>query len=122
MTKYAVIRHQAMLLLNNTKQGDYITEPDQLASYFEDISLQEFINKVYNRRMADALRRNKAAMKANLRTRWFLSNKVKAQENLYKLLATADELQRLKGEGQTVETSGTDPLLEALNPQEIWSK
>ena len=122
MTKYAVIRHQAMLLLNNTKQGDYITEPDQLASCFEDISLQEFINKVYNKRMADALRRNKAAMKANLRTRWFLSNKVKAQENLYKLLATADELQRLKGEGQTVETSGTDPLLEALNPQEIWSE
>lgn len=121
MSKYAKIRHEAMLLLNNTKQGELITEPDQLAAHFE-LPLIEFIQKVYNKRIADCLQKNKANMKANLRTRWYCSGIMKAQENLYKLLASSDELQRLKGEGQVMETTGSDPLLEALNPQKIWSK
>lgn len=120
-TKYALLRHKALLLLENTKYGEYITEPDQLASFFDEISLEEFIKRVYNKRIAQALQRNKASMKANLRTRWYLSNKIKAHELLYKLLATQDELSRLKGESQAIESSGSDPLLEALNPQEIWS-
>lgn len=121
MTKYAKLRRKAILLLENTKQGEYITEPDQLAAYFEDISFNEFIQNVYNKRIAHMLQRNKSLMKANLRTRWFLSNKIKAHEILYKLLATQDELSRIKGESQAIETSGSDPLLEALKPQEIWS-
>lgn len=122
MTQYAIIRRKALLLLNDTKYGDLITEPDELASYFTEITFIEFIQKVYSKRIAEALQRNKSVMKANLRRRWFNSNKIKAQENLYKLLATTDELQRLKGEGQVIESSGSDPLLEALNPQEIWSE
>ena len=121
MTRYAKIRRKAILLLENTKQGEYITEPDQLAAYFEDLSLNEFIQNVYNKRIAHMLQRNKSAMKANLRTRWFLSNKIKAHEILYKLLATQDELSRLRGESQVVDASGSDPLLEAIKPQEIWS-
>lgn len=121
MTKYAKLRRKAILLLENTKPGEYITEPDQLAAYFEDISFSEFIQNVYNKRIAHMLQRNKSLMKANLRTRWFLSNKIKAHEILYKLLATQDELSRIKGESQSVETSDSDPLLEALKPQEIWS-
>lgn len=121
MSSYAKIRHKAMLLLENTKQGEYITEPDQLASYFEELSFAEFMKFVYNKRIAHALQRNKASMKANLRTRWFMSRTVKAQEILYRLLATQDELSRLRGETQAVESSGSDPLLEVLKPQEIWS-
>lgn len=121
MTKYAKLRRKAILLLENTKDGEYITEPDQLAAYFEDVSFVEFIQNIYNKRIANMLQRNKSLMKANLRTRWFLSNKIKAHEILYKLLATQDELSRIKGESQSVETSGSDPLLEALKPQEIWS-
>ena len=112
-----------MLLLENTKQGEIITEPDELASYFGDeISFSLFINKVYNKRIAEALRRNKAMMKHNIKSRWFTSNKTKALENVYKLLATSDELNRLKGESNTDLSSGSDPLLEALNPREIWSE
>lgn len=123
MTLYSKIRHQAMLLLENTKQGEIITEPDELASYFGDeVSLNIFLNKVYNKRIAEALRRNKAMMKHNIKSRWFSSNKTKALENVYKLLATSDELSRLKGESNTEISSGSDPLLEALNPREIWSE
>lgn len=60
-------------------------------------------------------------MKANLRTRWFLSRQFKANETLYKLLANSDELQRLKGDSNNVEQSGSDPLLEAINPQTVWN-
>lgn len=120
MSKYAKIKVQCLTLLNNTKEGLYITEPEQLASYFDDITFPEFIQNVYNKRIAHFLQRNKANMKADLRTRWFLSNKIKAQETLYRLLANTDELTRLKGESQTIEGSGSDPLLEVLKPQEVW--
>lgn len=120
MSKYAKIKRQCITLLENTKDGLYITEPDQLASYFEELSFAEFIQFVYNKRIAQALQRNKASMKADLRTRWFLSNKIKAQETLYRLLANQDELSRLRGESQATEGSGSDPLLEVLKPQEVW--
>lgn len=123
MASYQKIRHKAMLLLENTKQGELITEPDELASFFsEEISLQSFLVHVYNKNIAEALRRNKAMIKHNIKSRWFISNKTKALENVYKLLATSDELNRLKGEGNQETSSGSDPLLEALNPREIWSE
>lgn len=123
MASYQKIRHKAMLLLENTKQGELITEPDELASFFsEEISLQSFLVHVYNKNIAEALRRNKAMIKHNIKSRWFISNKTKALENVYKLLATSDELNRLKGEGNQEASSGSDPLLEALNPREIWSE
>lgn len=120
MTKYARIRLQAKKLLESTPQGESITEPDELAAYFDEISLLDFVNHVYNKKIADLLHRNKVMMKHNIKTRWFTSNKTKAMENVYKLLANADELNRLKGEGNAETSSGSDPLLEALNPREIW--
>lgn len=120
MSKYCKIRHQALLLLEQTPKGELITEPDELASYL-DISFPEFIQKVYNKRIANALQKNKALMKANIRQRWFSSNRTNALETLYKLLANSEELSRLKGESNTENSSGSDPLLEALNPTEIWN-
>lgn len=122
MTKYAKMRVQAIQLLENTSKGDLITEPDELAAYFSEISLLDFIQHVYNKRIANLLHRNKVMMKANIKTRWFTSNKTKALENVYKLLANADELNRLKGEGNADQSSGSDPLLEAINPKEIWNE
>lgn len=118
MSKYCKMRHQAMLLLD-TPKGELITEPDELASYL-DISFSEFIQKVYNKRIATALERNKALMKADLRRRWFAGSKIKAHELLYKLLANSEELSRLKGEGNTDSSSGSDPLLEVIHPLEVW--
>lgn len=120
MSKYQLIRHQAIDLLTNTKEGDYITEPDQLASYFEDVSFEEFLQKVYNKRIANYLQRNKARLKANLRQRWFMSNKGKVQETLYRLLANSDELLRLQGETKPIQSSGSDPLINAINPLKVW--
>lgn len=121
MTKYYRMRRQALLLLENTKEGELITEPDQLASYFDDISFSDFISHVYNRRIANVLAKNKAIMKANIRKRWYLSPRGKSQETLYRLLASQDELSRLRGESQAIETTGSDPLLEAIKPQDIWN-
>lgn len=120
MSKYCKIRHQALLLLEETRTGDLITEPDELASYL-DISFPEFVQKVYNKRIANILQKNKAMMKANIRRRWFSSNRTNALETLYKLLANSEELSRLKGESNTENSSGSDPLLEALSPTEIWN-
>ena len=123
MSKYFQIRKQCYDLLTKTKDGEYITEPEQLAAYFfDDITFLDFIQNVYNKKIASLLEYNKISMKANLRTRWFLSRQFKANETLYKLLANSDELQRLKGDGNTTEQSGSDPLLEAINPQRIWNK
>ena len=122
MTKYAKIRLQAIQILEHTKEGELITEPDELAAFFDDITFLDFIQNVYNKRMANLLHRNKVMMKNNIKTRWFSSNKIKALENVYKLLANADELNRLKGEGNAEQLSGSDPLLEAINPKEIWDE
>lgn len=123
MSYYTKLRQECYKLLKNTKDGEYITEPEQLAAFFSDeISFLEFIQCVYNKRIATMLEVNKTMMKANLRTRWFLSRQFKANETLYKLLANSDELQRLKGDSQNTEQSGSDPLLEALHPQQIWNK
>lgn len=122
MTKYAKIRLQAIQILENTSSGDLITEPDELAACFDDISLIDFIQHVYNKRIANLLHRNKVMMKHNIKTRWFSSNKTKALENVFKLLANADELNRLNGESNAEQSSGSDPLLEALNPKEIWDE
>ena len=123
MSKYFKIRQQCLKLLQNTKDGEYITEPEQLAAYFhEDITFIDFIQNVYNKQIASLLEINKVNMKANLRTRWFLSRQFKANETLYKLLANSDELQRLKGDNNNNEQSGSDPLLEAINPQKVWNK
>ena len=122
MSYYTKLRQKCYKLLRNTKEGEYITEPEQLAAYFSDeLSLLEFIQCVYNKRIKDLLELNKTMMKANLRTRWFLSRQFKANETLYKLLANSDELQRLKGDSNNVEQSGSDPLLEAINPQTVWN-
>lgn len=123
MSNYFKIRQQCYHLLTKTKEGEYITEPEQLASYFfEDVSFIDFIQNVYNKKIASLLEINKINMKSNLRTRWFLSRQFKANETLYKLLANSDELQRLKGDGNNVEQSGSDPLLEAINPQKVWNQ
>lgn len=122
MTKYAKIRVEAIRLLENTSKGELITEPDELAAHFNQLSLIDFIQHVYNKKIADLLHRNKVMMKNNIKSRWFTSNKTKALENLYKLLANADELNRLKGESNSDQSSGSDPLLEALNPREIWDE
>lgn len=122
MTKYAKIRLQAIQILENTKSGELITEPDELAACFEDISFLDFIQNVYNKRIANLLHRNKVMMKQNIKTRWFSSNKTKALENVFKLLANADELTRLNGESNAEQSSGFDPLLEAINPKEIWDE
>ncbi len=122
MSKYFKIRQECYNLLSKNKDGEYITEPEQLAAYFhEDISFIDFIQNVYNKKIASLLEVNKITMKANLRTRWFLSRQFKANETLYKLLANSDELQRLKGDDNHIDQSGSDPLLEAINPQEIWN-
>lgn|GEM_PF-5578416 len=122
MSYYTKLRQKCYKLLRNTKEGEYITEPEQLAAYFSDeLSLLEFIQCVYNKKIKDLLELNKTMMKANLRTRWFLSRQFKANETLYKLLANSDELQRLKGDSNNVEQSGSDPLLEAINPQTVWN-
>lgn len=123
MSRYFQIRQQCYNLLTKTKEGEFITEPEQLAAFFHDeITFLDFIQKVYNKKIASLLEFNRISMKANLRTRWFLSRQFKANETLYKLLANSDELQRLKGDGNTVEQSGSDPLLEAINPQKVWNK
>jgi len=122
LSYYTKLRQKCYKLLRNTKEGEYITEPEQLAAYFSDeLSLLEFIQCVYNKKIKDLLELNKTMMKANLRTRWFLSRQFKANETLYKLLANSDELQRLKGDSNNVEQSGSDPLLEAINPQTVWN-
>lgn len=122
MSYYTKLRQKCYKLLSKTKEGEYITEPAQLAAYFSDeLSLLEFIQCVYNKKIATMLDLNKTMMKANLRTRWFLSRQFKANETLYKLLANSDELQRLKGDSNNVEQSGSDPLLEAINPQTVWN-
>lgn len=122
MSNYFKIRQKCYNLLTHTKDGEFITEPEQLAAYFSDeISFLEFVQNVYNKRIATLLEVNKTQMKANLRTRWFLSRQFKANETLYKLLANSDELQRLKGDSNNVEQSGSDPLLEAINPKQIWN-
>ena len=121
MSQYSKIRHKCYELLTSTKEGEYITEPVQLAAYFfDEVSFLEFIQRVYNKRIAELLEVNKTNMKANLRTRWFLSRQFKANETLYKLLANSEELQRLKGDSNNVEQSGSDPLLEAINPKQVW--
>lgn len=122
MTKYAKIRLQAIQILENTKSGELITEPDELAACFENISFLDFIQNVYNKRIANLLHRNKVMMKQNIKTRWFSSNKTKALENVFKLLANADELNRLNGESNAEQSSGSDPLLDAINPKEIWDE
>lgn len=122
MTKYAKIRLQAIQILENTKSGELITEPDELAACFDDISFLDFIQNVYNKRIANLLHRNKVMMKHNIKTRWFSSNKTKAMENVFKLLANSDELNRLNGESNAEQSSGSDPLLEAINPKEIWDE
>lgn len=123
MSQYFKIRQQCISLLKNTKDGEFITEPEQLAAFFsEEVSFLEFIQYIYNKQIASLLELNKVNMKANLRTRWFLSRQFKANETLYKLLANSDELQRLKGDNNNTEQSGSDPLLEAVNPQKVWNK
>ena len=122
MSTYQKIRHQAILLLESS-EGEYIAEPDHLASYFSDeVSFQSFMQYIYNKRISNLLLKNKSLMKANLRKRWFITNKTKANELLYKLLANQDELTRLKGETQENNTSGSDPLLDAINPRNIWEE
>lgn len=122
MSKYLKIRHQAIELLENTSEGIYITEPDQLASYFsEDISFQSFMQYVYTKRIQDVLYKHKAQLKADLRKRWFMSNKTVSHELLYKLLANQDELFRLKGESSEAVTQGHDPLLDVLKPNDVWN-
>lgn len=121
MSKYFKIRKQAIQLLQETRDGDLITDPDELAAHF-DLTLLDFVQHVYTKKIADLLEKNKALMKASIRKRWFISNRTQAMENVYKLLATSDELHRLKGEGNEANSFGSDPLIEALNPKEIWNE
>lgn len=120
MSKYSIIRQKAYALLKS-KTGELITEPDELSIHLE-VPFPDFIKYVYNKRIANLLHDNKSAIKADLRKRWFYSNKAKLQENLYKLMASQDELQRLKGDGQILEESGSDPLLSAIDPQRVWNE
>lgn len=121
MSIYSQIRHKAVLLLQS-KQGCYITEVYELASHFSDeISLQQFIQRVYNKRIADLLWENRTQLKSDLRKRWFASRQVKANELVYRLWADKEELARLDGKVNETQESGEDPLLKVLNPQDIWS-
>lgn len=123
MSNYLKLKHKALHILEETKEGEYITEPEQLAAHFSDeLSFVDFIQFIYNKKIAEILNRHKAEMKANLRTRWFQSRNFKANETLYKLLANQEELQRLKGESEQSSSSGSDPLLDVLDPQSIWNK
>lgn len=116
------IRREAAKLLDSP-QGELIIEVDQLASYFSEyVSYSLFLEHVYNSRLRQALERNRVMIKANIRERWFSGNKLKAQENLYRLIATPDELARLKGETDNIESNSTrDPLMDAIDAKDIWS-
>lgn len=103
-----------------SKEGEKITSIEELASYYE-IPPMDFVG-VIDRRVYDAIERNKVVLKSKMKRTWMFSKNGNLSLSAYKLIATQDELSRLNGNSNEESKSKKDPLLEVLKPKEIWAE
>lgn len=103
-----------------SEEGEKVTSIEELASYYEMPPI-DFVG-VIDRRVYDAIERNKVVLKSKMKRVWMFSRNGNLALHAYKLMATADELSRLNGSSNEGSSSKKDPLLEVLKPKEIWAE
>lgn len=114
------LRCQILKFLATTK-GEQITTLAGLAGHF-GMTLTEMLTRVHVApEIHNLVEINKANLKEKMRKVWRNGNKPNLQLSAYRLMADEDELIRLSGDSpQSHQLERKDPLLEVLNPKEIW--
>lgn len=121
MSKVVTDIVEKALKILDTKTGESITTIQELATLFPEVDYAWFCANCLDERLYSKIDRNRAAIRKRMKKRWFVSHNAKLQQLGFQLIATEEELERIDGTFSARGTKRKDPLLEVLDPKEVWN-